>query len=336
MNRAALLIAVVASALFAVTRGVQPAFACSGLPTWQQMGLADSVFEGRAISARHLPEQDDVSYRVFEVVVHVEVAHSNSQVGQDVVARARVPNPEIPQMCAQFESSEAFVGRFLVAAVHADDDGALHLDRSSTPFIADEPAGSDYDVAKAMARLAARTDPNAPVLDAEPANPGCGDLVAIVGERFPSNSDIKLTYPGQPGGVGRPFVLHTTADGMFGAKVLISESACGNQFGFVEAWAGSSTPYGDATLPLAIFHLPVREAGPAAPDAGTGLAMIARDRELPWNDVVMVVILVLAFSGARSLSSARRGGGRSGRFGRGQLRRFRALPRSCGCAILPV
>ncbi|MEX0782930.1 MAG: hypothetical protein WD557_09785 [Dehalococcoidia bacterium] len=34
-----------------------------------------------------------------------------------------------------------------------------------------------------------------------------------------------------------------------------------------------------------------------AAQAATGLPLIAQDRELPWNDVVMVVILMLAFSG---------------------------------------
>jgi hypothetical protein len=310
MSRAALVVAVLAaSAALAVLREASPVFACSGPPAWQQMAYAEAIFEGRVVSVRHLPERDDVTYRVFELVLQVEVPHLNSEVGQEFAAEARLPKPVVPVMCPQFETTEEFTGRYLVTSLHDRTDGPLILDRWSTPFIGDEPSGPDYDRAQAMARLAARTDPTGPTLDVEPATPRCGDLVVIGGSRFPPDTDVKLTYPGIPGGVATPFVVHTDASGMFGAKVKIWESACGDQLGFVEAWASTSAPYGDATIPLAIFPLSVgaaREPGP--PDAGAGLAIIPEDRELPWNDVVMVVILLLAFAGgtAAIVRSSRR------------------------------
>ena len=301
MPRAALVIAVVvASGLFAVSRETKPAFACTGPPVWQQMAYADAILEGRALSARHLPEQDDLSYRAFEVVLEVEVPHRNSQVGQQFVARARVPKPGVPVMCPQFDTSEDFAGRYLVASLHDRADGPLVLDAWSTPFIGDDPAGPSYDSAVAMARLAAGSDPTAPTIEVEPAAPACGDLIAITGQRFPADGDVKLIYPGIPGGVANPLVVHTNSAGLFGAKVKIWESACGYQLGFVEAWATASTPYGDASIPLAIHPLPVGEApatDPGPPVAGTGLAIIAADRDLPWNDIVMLVIVLLAFTG---------------------------------------
>lgn len=299
MNRAALLFAVVvATALFAVSRDIQPAFACTGPPPWQQMAYADAIFEGRVTQARHLPEQDQFSYRVFEVVLRVEVPHLNSVAGQEFVTHTRVPKPDVPQMCPQFDASEEFVGRYLVASVHERGLPELILDRWSTPFIGDEPAGPEYELANRIARLAARTDPGAPLLEVEPANPRCGELVAIVGYRFPPNADVDLTYPGMPGEVSTPLVVHTDATGLLGAKVLPGSSACGYKLGFVEAWDASGTPYGDGGIPLAIFPLAISEDPvPGPPVAGTGLAIIAQDRDLPWNDVVMVTILLLAFSG---------------------------------------
>src|SRR5688572_10384583 len=92
MKRAPFLAALVlASALFALTRDVQPALACSGPPTWQQMAHAHAIFEGRVTQARHLPEHDEFSYRVLEVVARVEVPHLNSVVGQEFVTHVRVP-----------------------------------------------------------------------------------------------------------------------------------------------------------------------------------------------------------------------------------------------------
>jgi hypothetical protein len=59
---------------------------------------------------------------------------------------------------------------------------------------------------------------------------------------------------------------------------------------------------------VAAWLLAIAQSPASASAATTSLALIAEDRELPWNDVVMVVILVLAFSGgtAAIINSARR------------------------------
>lgn len=299
MKRAAFLFALLlASALFAVTRNIEPAFACSGPPAWQQMALAEAIFEGRVTGARPTPEDDASYYRTFEVTMRVEVAYSGSAVGQEFVARARIPVPEFPQMCPQFGADEPLLNRYLVTSVHDRGSAGMVIDRWSTPFIGDQPEGEEFEFAKAIARLAAHNDPASPSLAAEPSSPRCGESVLITGERFSPDGALQLTYPGMPGELSTPLALRSDATGSFATRVTPAAAACGYELGFVEAWAAAGTPYGDGGIPLAILPLAVsEEPPPSPPDVGTGLAAITQDREVPWNDVVMVVILLLAFSG---------------------------------------
>lgn len=300
MQRAALLVAVVvASGLFAVSRGADRVFACSGPPTWQQMAMADAIFEGKVVSATEDAEQSDLTFRAFDVVLEVVVPHSGSMPGQQFLARARVPKPGIPVMCPQFNHDEQFVvGRYLVTSMHERAESGLILDAWSTPFIGDGPAGSEYELARAVAILAAGADQTAPSLEAQPSNPRCGEEVTLIGRRFPPSSAVNLSYPGMPGGSAAPLEVGADAIGAFSAHVFPDSAACGYELGFAEAWVGDPTTYGDRGIPLAAVRVPISaELAPHPPVAGNGLAIVARDRELPWNDIVMVVILVLAFSG---------------------------------------
>ncbi len=159
------------------------ASACSGPEPTESMLASTVIFEGRVKSV--VPTGEPVvSYRVPNVVTFEVVhAHLGTKAGETITARAFVPVPDTPIMCAQFPKD--FTGKWVVIGLSPDPEApnSLLADASVVPFIGDKREGEQYQRASSLARMMSDSDSTAPALTVGKIAK-CGEPLRFTGRRF--------------------------------------------------------------------------------------------------------------------------------------------------------
>ena len=292
MKRLLLAVVVISAAsLTATMRDVRNAYACSGPPTHQQMAVAPTIVEGRITSAVELPAESDRVFRAFEVTIAVTAGHKNAVPGATLAVRTQVPT-EVPVMCPQWDRSETFTGKHFIGSVQQDSAGRPSISRWGTAFLGLEAQGSEYELGLGVLRLAMQGEGGGPMLRVSPNPIGCGGSGSLTGARFTPGASYDVFFAGTEQGT-----VAADAVGNLSGRITaggFDDCERGYDFSFVEVWPSAERE--TRFLPAASLRLPV-SAAPGPPDVGTGLALRTGDASLPWSDVVLVVILVMAFAG---------------------------------------
>ena len=223
MKRVFVLVAlIVGSGLFAVSREVQPAFACSGPGPIENMLESTVIFEGRvtAVTASGPPGFDLSPRRLtFEVIR----AHKGTKDGATIVANAVIPVPGVPTMCPQFPQDLA--GKYVVIGLQPDPKKPGELFTYAwVSYVGASLSGPEYDQMARLARMIADSDPAAPQITLSPAIAKCGQPLSISGRRFPAGSYL-LRYSG---GARAIAVVEPRAGGVFDVTTTMAHDACRN------------------------------------------------------------------------------------------------------------
>lgn len=268
----------------------QPAFACTGPSTIQQMASSPKVFAGRVTAVEEDPALGDAIYRGFRLQIDVTEGIRGATAGERIQATAKVPG-QFPVMCPQFDRSETFLGKWVVTGLYLSA-GQNELSRGGTAYLGLDPDGADYTDALRAARIATGADPGLPALRLAPGSPRCGAPVTVNGSNFAPGTPVLLNYPADPDDSGH--FLHPTAvadaAGRFVFTFRLARDWCPLDW-FVEAyeWRDDGQIGG---WPLAMTPIKASEsAAPLPPDAGD--SAVSPDSSLPWLPVLGASMVVL-------------------------------------------
>lgn len=297
MKRLLLVFAIATAAtLTATTRDVRHAQACSGPPGWEAMAAMPVVLEGRVTGVERMADPD-VNREAFRYTLSVSKGHRGASAGDQFVFVDEREKPGRPSPCPQLQPDLA--NKWIVAAFE-NYDGAYRTGARIAPFIGDALAGPDYLLAVRAAEIATGSNPAAPKLTPLEATITCGQTAVMVGRQFEPRSTYTLSFSGA---FVENAAVRITADdgGNFKAPLKGYYGECPDREIAVYIWAlaGEVDEFSCCEVPVALARLKVKppSAAPGPPVVGTGLALRAADGGLPWGDVVLVVILALAFAG---------------------------------------
>ncbi len=322
MKQLAMVVVVVAAAaLMAATRDVRNAYACSGPPPWEAMAEMPVVVEGHVTTVERLPDPE-VNREAFRYTMSVSKGHRGASAGEQIVFVDDRLKPGIPSVCGQLQAE--LVNKRIVAGFE-NTNGTYRTGPRVAPFVGDALEGPDYVRAVRMAEIATGSNPSGPNLTSLEATVTCGQHAVMVGRRFKPRATYTLTHPGA-------FVeneaIRITADdgGNFKAPLKGYYGECPDREIWTYVWAleGEVDKFNCCDVPIALARLrirpdaaapgppdtgngagpeydaaiaEVRASFPVAPAVGTGTALAASTRTVPWGDVVLVGILVMAFAG---------------------------------------
>lgn len=256
--------------LAALAWGIGPAHqasACSGPSTIQQMASSPEVFAGRITAVEEDPALSDNVYRSFRLQIDVEIGIRGTSSGERLQVIAKVPGP-VPVMCPQFDRTETFLGKFVVAGLYVGD-GPAEFYRWGVAYMGMDPGSADYAEALRAARIATGGAPDLPALALTPAAARCGSPVSVAGSKFKPGQPVLLSYPADPDESGAFIHPTVVADGSgrFVFSFRLAPGWCPLDW-YVEAyeWRDDGQIGG---WPLAMA--PIRAtaaAAPLPPDAG--------------------------------------------------------------------